>query len=402
MENSSPVDQQERILRARIALSLRQPFLSSALMRLPLKNATAMSWCSTMATDGYHIFFDANWVSKLTMAELRGVLAHEVLHVIFQHGSRRKNRDGELWNIAGDHAINLLLLEQGFALPTGGIADSQYLGQATEEIYASLIKRIEKNVRENIGPCEESETDDGPGQVPKIGADLIDPDDPRATALRDRNMPDSAQLDDLCAELRTAAHSKLQGNCAAWFHAECVAIEESKIDWRALLREWLQDRIRSDWSLWPYSKKHIHRGFMLPSVGVEAPGHLVFAIDTSGSMSDDDLGKAVSELRAYRETFPCRLTVIQADAAVHSVETFEELDGTEIPKRMPIIGRGGTDFRPVFSWVDEFAPSAIVVFVTDGFGTFPKHQAGSHVIWLLVGNHIQLGLLPFGESARIC
>ena len=109
MQVSSQVDVESKVLKARIALALRQPFLASAIMRLPIKDATLYSWCPTMATDGYHIFFNATWVESLTITEIRGVLAHEVLHVIFQHGLRRSHREPILWNIAADHAINLLL-----------------------------------------------------------------------------------------------------------------------------------------------------------------------------------------------------------------------------------------------------------------------------------------------------
>jgi predicted metal-dependent peptidase len=88
--------------------------------------------------------------------------------------------------------------------------------------------------------------------------------------------------------------------------------------------------------MWPYSKKHIHRGFFMPSVGIEAPGHIVFAVDTSGSMSTEDLSDIFTEIRIYRETYPCRLTVIQADADIQSITTYEEMDGEEIPKKVKI------------------------------------------------------------------
>ena len=98
MPDLLPPDVEKKILKARIALSLRQPFLASAIMRLPVRDATLYPWCHTMATDGYHIFYNADWVEKLSQAELRGVLAHEVLHVILQHGSRRLNRNSIVWH----------------------------------------------------------------------------------------------------------------------------------------------------------------------------------------------------------------------------------------------------------------------------------------------------------------
>ena len=399
MQNSSPAETEQRILRARIALALRQPFLSSAIMRLPIRDAGSYSWCKTMATDGYHIFFNATWAGELSQAELRGVLAHEVLHVLFQHSSRRMNRDPLLWNVAADHAINLMLAELGFVLPKNGLLNPKYRGKPTEEIYALLAKENifnETDSRRRSGSASEES-----GVIPSIGSDILDPDDSRARAAQDADMPDRSQLNDLCAGLRIDALEKLQGTAAGAFQGECTAIVEARIDWRALLREWLQDRIKADWSLWPYSKKHIHRGLMLPSVGIEAPGHLVFAIDTSGSMSETQLGEIVSELRAYRETFPCQLTVLQADAKIQSVTTFDEMDGIEIPERIQIVGRGGTDFRPVFDWVENNASNAVVVYATDGFGTYPDSTFSKGVIWLLVKPHIAVQGIPFGACVSI-
>ena len=394
MQTLSQTDVKNKVLKARIALALRQPFLASAIMRLPIKDASAYSWCKTMATDGYHIFYNEKWVVRLTPAELRGVLAHEVLHVIFQHGSRRSNRDAVRWNIASDHAINLLLLEQGFVLPAGGLADRRFLRKSAEIIYGLLPSNVAYKKGPD-GPAADIGVE-GDGVLSDAGLDLFDPDDVRTRAIRDVDAPDQSQLRELCEALRNDAKAKLHGVAAGLFQGECTAISEGRIDWRALLREWLQDRIKNDWSLWPFSKKHIHRGFMLPSVGIEAPGHIVFAIDTSGSMADEQLAQLFSEVRAYREIFPCQLTVIQADAAIQSVTTYDEMDGLEIPPNVTVVGRGGTDFRPVFRWIEEHAPSANLIYATDGFGTFPQVSSGGAVIWLLCRPHIEFDQVPFG------
>jgi predicted metal-dependent peptidase len=401
MQVSSPVEVENKILKARIALALRQPFLASAIMRLPIKDATLYTWCQTMATDGYHIFYNSNWANALSMTELRGVLAHEVLHVIFQHGSRRFHREPLLWNIAADHAINLLLQEQGFILPKGGLANPKYRNMSTEEIYSQLPKSSiykEFNVQATKANIEESQY---PGKLTPLGIDVLDPDSFETIGLRDRDMPDKSQLAELCEGLRVEAGSKLQGSAAAYFNSECQAIEDSKIDWREILRSWLVDRIKSDWSMWPYSKKHIHRGFFMPSIGIEAPGHIVFAVDTSGSMSSDDLSDIFTEIRVYRETYPCRLTIIQADAVIQSITTYEELDGEEIPKNVKVSGGGGTDFRPVFNWINDNAPGSYVIFATDGYGTFPESTLSSGLIWLLTKGHAPISQFPFGTCIKI-
>lgn len=394
----SPAEVQAKVLKARIALSLRQPFLASSIMRLPIRDATAYPWCQTMSTDGYHIFYNADWVGELTQPELRGVLAHEVLHVLFQHSNRRKSRDPEKWNIATDLAINLILLAQGFLLPKGGLVDRSYWNMPAEKIY-SLLQHDQRKLRCGTGGDEGDE--ETPGVLLPVGRDLLDGDDPRTLGVGDTDRPDSQQLNDLCASLRQESASKLHGSAAGYFQAECLAHEKSKLDWRALLREWMQDRIKTDWSMWPYSKRHLHRGFFLPSVGVEAPGHMVFAVDTSGSMSTAVISKILGEVRAYRETFPCRLTVVQADAAIREVRDYDDFDGAEIGDEFKVIGRGGTDFRPVFAWVAENAPNALVVYATDGYGTFPNRSPSNPVIWLLYDSISGKGRFPFGYCVEV-
>ena len=393
-----------RLLRARIRLALSQPFLATALMRLPFREVVDSSWCRTMATDGYHIFFNAAWTARLKDNEIRGVLAHEVLHVVFDHISRQKSRQPELWNLAGDYAINLLLCEQGFRLPMGGAVDISFSGMSAEEIYEKLQQEEGKKKTSGgrfIGASGDVEATDS--TVPLTGPDLIDPSDPRAQAHRNSETPDREQLAELRAELQRDMQSKLQGRAASLFKIECLAADNAKIDWRAVMRSWLLDRVKSDWSSIPFSKKHIHRGLYFPSLGIASLGHIVFAMDTSGSMANDELSEIIAEIRAFRETFPCRLTVIQADTAISDLKEYEEMDGTEIPKRMQITGRGGTSFIPIFEWIHQapIGSSVVLIYATDGYGSFPKVKPTYPVLWLATKRAIRADQFPFGVVVRM-
>ena len=397
MQTSLQVDIGSRLLKARIQLSLRQPFLASALMRLPIRDVTGMSWCPTMATDGYHIFFNSDWVKSITDPELRGVIAHELLHVLFNHSTRCGSRETIKWNIACDYAINLLLVEQGFLLPASGLMSREFVGLPAEEIYNRLLDSRKKPERSKSVNGQRN-TDDAPGVLTEAEGDILAPDDPRVIGVVGNSDMDAQERADLIATLRSDAKEKLQGNSGAWFRSECNSADSAKIDWRSLLRQWLFDRIRTDWSLWPPSKKHIHRGFIFPSIGVEAPGMLIFAVDTSASMSNEELSLIFSEIRSFRETFPCKLTVLQADTNVRSVVEFEAMDGSEFPERVKVVGRGGTDFRPVFDWIENNAsgsPSALV-YATDGYGSFPKSNTGFPVIWIRTRIALAESKFPFG------
>ena len=291
--------------------------------------------------------------------------------------------------------------------------DRAYAGLSAEQIYARLhgddddaaaapaaVRR--SALDDGDGALDDgSDGSDGSGVLVEPGLDLKDPNDPWALALRPPDHPDEEQLRDVVTQLRNDALSRLQGRAAAWFRTECDAADGAQVDWQALLRTWLHDRLRSDWSLWPPSRKHLHRGLVLPSVGTPSPGRLVFAVDTSGSMSDAEIAQIYGEIRAFRETFPCRLAVLQADARVHSVVEYGEMDGSEVPPRVQAIGRGGTDFRPVFEWLEEQGQAADaahspLVFATDGYGTFPSAPPACPVIWLRTGRGLKEELFPFG------
>jgi predicted metal-dependent peptidase len=394
METSSPAELEQRVLRARIQLALHQPFLASAVMRLPIRAAANASWCPTMSTDGYRVFYNPRWTTALTDDELRGVIAHEVLHVVFAHEDRQQDRTHARWNIACDHAINLLLTTQGFALPKGGMYDRAFEGLPAEEIYERLPKDVEHGQAGCVEDRDEDLGEDGDedggkdrlsGALVGIGPDLVSPNDPRIAALRDADTPDREQLTALRETLRTEAIGRLHGLAAAYFREECEASNRSRIDWRELLRSWLSDRILTDWRTFPFSRKHLVRGLYMPSLGVESPGHIVFAIDTSGSMDSEDLADIFGELRAFRETFPCRLTVIQCDADIQEITEYAAMDGTEVPDVIQVKGRGGTRFEPVFEWVAENVAGGMTVllYATDGYGSYWAKTPHWPVVWLM-------------------
>jgi len=122
----------ERIMKARISLSLRQPYLASALMRLPI--VEARGGCPTFATDGFTLFYSERYAQRLDDAELRGVLAHELMHVVLDSAGRRQDRSHALWNVATDYVINGILTQCGFTLPKGGLLSSRFSLMTAEQV----------------------------------------------------------------------------------------------------------------------------------------------------------------------------------------------------------------------------------------------------------------------------
>jgi len=409
MQSSSLGNVTDALRRARIQLTLRHPFLASATLLLPFKAAETRSWCQTMATDGHHIFFNPDWVATLNLDECIGVIAHEVLHVVFGHAERRGRRDPKTWNIAADYAVNLLLNDQGFSLPSGGLLRQSFRGLTTEAIYELLVDQERQSAinKGQLSQADGSGCDLGSATAPMPGTsgacDLLDPDDLRTADLRDENAPDGEQRRLIRRQIISEIKNNLRGTSSGFFAEEIEAATDKRIDWRVVLRRFLFDRVRTDWRSYPYSKRWIHRGLLLPSVGVESPGQIIIAIDTSGSISADMLAQTFAEVMSLREIFPCDVTVIQCDATLQQIDRYTAEDAVPTPSIYEVKGRGGTDFVPVFDWLEKSGDSTVspLIYFTDGYGVFPKRAPACPTIWMVDRAGAADDQFPFGTVCRL-
>ncbi len=362
-----------------------------------------------MATDGFFIYFAEEWVGTLSDDELVGVFAHEVLHCVLGHPDRRRNREPRAWNMATDLAINWLLVEQGFVLPKGGLIDRRFAALSAEEIYRELMREADQPgtgrspAMRTTSRGQRANTASRRTKAYKGFDQHLDPDSHLGSDLHTEPSPDAEERRLLRREFIAELEDQLPGTVSGRLSDELRLAVQRPLDWQAILRRWLFDRVKSDWRSVPFAKRYIHRGIYLPSVGVDAPGHLVFAIDTSGSMSSEDVGHAFAEVQALRSVFPCRLTLLQCDAQIKDVREFEAGDSAHLPEDMEILGRGGTGFVPVFDYMAAhlFDSNPVLVFVTDGYGSFPKAPPSFPVVWIATRHAIGDSKFPFGNVIRL-
>ena len=386
--NKRAVD--ERLMKARITLCLTAPYIAGALMQLPISEGP--SFIPTFATDGFRIYYNREFAASLSDSEIRGVLCHELLHVLTESRARRNGRNPRLWNVACDYAINAMLLAMGFHLPEGALYKNEFFLLAAEEIYELLKKepgsplpRLSMPIvpSRNLGALPKSLRDDVIADCSSLSAGLS-PDDKTGPVDEESRRILLKSLKKTFLE-----NARKAGIFPSTLLEKIVMSDTSVVDWRALLQHWLTDRLKSDWSLFPPSKKALWQGLLLPSVGTPVPSRLVFSVDTSGSMTDE-LSQIYAEIRAFRDTFPSPLVILQCDADIQSVTEYEAFEDFEDPTLVDVYGGGGTDFRPIFKWIDENetesgAPS-VLIHATDGYGTFPK-TSSVPVLWLLTQDH---------------
>lgn len=395
----------EKISRARLQLMLRNPYLAGAVARLPMREAIDMPWCQSMATDGYNIFWNAEFCASLNEEELSGVIAHELLHCILGHNDRRDERDRHQWNIAIDHATNLFLLACEIQLPTDRLADRRYAGLTAEQIYEKLPKQ---SLVSSLGYSGEPDGDDNSENITCRaqavgGFDVhLEELDPEGAAERTKDMPTPIEKIRIRRELTKEVKSKWRGVFPAHFEEEFKKAGESETPWQAIMAQFMSGIRKDDYRMYPFNRKHIWRGLYLPSIGRPGPSHIAIAVDTSGSMNRELLGKVLAELDALRTMTECKLTLIECDAAIQNVTEYEgwEIADLDFDSR-PFRGRGGTVFDPVFNWMKNVGslqnpPPEALIFLTDGQAPFPDIKPMYYVLWIFPKNFQRKA--PFGIS----
>ncbi len=413
----------ESFLKARRALLLDHPFFGQLVMSLePVIDPT----CKSIWVDGRKIGFAETFFDTLPILEGAGVLAHEIMHCALEHQLRRGDRDPKIWNDSCDYIINPMVKKSGLPLPTGPLFDPAYEGKSAEEVCASLnTQKPQGEDGDDPGGDKKPSSEGGngkggsePDQNPSPG----DPGGSQPTAadgnggkappsptgeVRDATGEDEQALSP--AESREQGeewrisvqqavnNAKGQGFFPAELDRIVTEILKPQVDWREELRRFFQSVSRSDSTWSTPNRRFIGRGLYLPGMRTEAAGPLVVGIDTSGSISAKVLEQFAAELTTIIEdTQPERVYVVYCDAKVNGVAEFTVDD---LPLELHPRGGGGTDFRPVFDWVESagIQPDCLV-YLTDMYGSFPTQTPSYPVIW---GSTSHVDQAPFGDVIHI-
>lgn len=338
---------------------LSRPFYAHLGFALKLK-VVADDRVQTAATDGETIFFSVFFWEQLQPEERAFVFAHELLHCALGHFYRRALRDPEMWNIAADQEVNQRLVDEGFAMPTGGILENKLKGMSAEEAYDRLKSDDRLRRKLAIGAPE--------GRMILRG--LVDPD---FVLNSNASISDHAIR---VAQARRAAKmhgSQKHGKSKSLADLDKKA-KKDVLPWRMVLASFFDAAVNSNYSWARQARRHVGRGVYLPSRHKGAY-ELTLAVDVSGSTLPD-IPQFMTELRQLLKAAPCsKLTVLTFDHKVQIVQSVDSLDEIE-PFSRRLVGGGGTNITPVFEWLAasrEIHSNLIVL--TDGYFAKPKREA---------------------------
>ena len=364
-------------------LTMNQPFFAAILLGMKIEMREDLKY-KTMATNGRYVYWHPEYVEKWCDTMIRGTFCHEALHPGFLHHIRQDDREHERWNKACDYEINPIVRKAGhdrsghivMSLPPNTLYEPRYEEMSAEVIYGLL-------------PPEPEDAGQGGGFGNwNIGDVISNP----GMSESDKKIEE----DRIKITLNQASQlAKVSGKMPAGLDAYINDILSPRIDWMTVLRRFVNEMTRNDYCWRLPNKRYISQGIYMPFMESPTVGNGAVAIDLSSSMDINDITLTVSEAWGVISVFEMELFLLWFDTVVQNTQTVKSGDDPDIlePK-----GRGGTDFRAPFNWLDENDknPNFLIV-MTDGCdNSYPDTVPPYPVLWMLTGKNSTFNP-PFGE-----
>jgi predicted metal-dependent peptidase len=389
-------DIEAKLTAARTRLILDKPFLGALALRLPMIAADP-KWCQATSTDARSFYYNPAYIDALSMEQTQFVLANQALHCALSHFSRRQHRSRFRWDIACDHAINPLLVEDGLIPPPGTLVLECYEGMTAEEIYPYIEENDsdepeEQPMQDGDGSGDSREDSSGGEQDSSANDEAKGAGRPQPLSAAEQESLSAQWQQRLAGAAQQAQQAGKLGGLLGRMVGELM---QPKLPWRLLLARYMTQYARDDYS---YMRPSRREGEMIfPSLR-SAQANILVVLDSSGSISEQEIDEFMSEIDAIKGQLRARILLHACDTALaeDGPWLFEPWDEFRLPTT--IQGGGGTDFRPIFEWISRQGREPdLLLYFTDALGEFPPVEPAFPVLWLVKGK----APLPWGQRIQL-
>ena len=420
-------------------------FLDLALCKLVPEAAVGING---LATDGSKLYFDPWYVFHLYQtgsAEVTRAFLHSVLHCIFYHPFVSSAIDRSLWDLSCDIAVENTIHELGLKqLDTVNAAVlkkelaslSQQYGKLTaERLYKAFSKspippdraeelrvRFFRDLHAPWYPGPSVNSGAGANSPAAAGDQNIPVADLESTGESQQGQPNLQSVLSSWQDISTRSKidletsSKSWGDRAASLMQNLLEVNREQYDYSEFLRKFsvLGEAMQInddefDYIFYTYGL-HLYRNLPLIEPleykDVRRIREFVIAIDTSGSVQGELVQKFITKtynILSQQESYFTKINIhiIQCDAEVQEdlkITSREEFE--KCLKGLTLKGFGGTDFRPLYQYVDqlihlgEFTNLKGLIYFTDGYGTFPERKPDYDVAFVFVDDEYHQPMIP--------
>ena len=374
------MDKQQSLSKTGKELMLKEPYYGFFLIMLNKLWDSKRVPTAGVSKNGinYQLTINPEFWESLSENHRLGLLKHELLHIAFGHLTTFfKFTNKKLANVAMDCEINQYISKQ--YLPEGGIdidnyTDIQLDRKAGARYYYDKLNQLQDEKDKN-GTCGDSNMD-------KLLENIENGDIPDHSTWEDFEDLTEAeqkliekQLQKVLTDAKEQTEKK-RGTVPGEIEG-LIIIEEivkPKFDWRGFIRRFTG--VSTKVFTKKIRRKENRRFEANPGLKVKMKQHMLLAIDTSGSVSDDELKEFMSEIY---HIYKCGvdITIVQCDTTIRSIEPYKG------KFEMSVQGRGGTEFDPVLEYFNENQKKyTSLVYFTDG-ECWTHVKPKGNVLWVL-------------------
>lgn len=395
----------DKIIVARIGLLMRHPFFGNMATRLKIIENN--DWVPTAATDGRHLYWNREFFEQLSTRQIEFVIAHEILHCVYDHLTRREDRDPKIYNIASDYIVNNTLVKERIGEKVDQFPiyqDFKYDGWSSEQVYDDIYQKYDDEELEQLGQLLDEHVDwegegDDKGNGKEGEGDTKEGEGKRPSYSKE----ELRQIrDEIKESMINAAQTAGAGNVPGDIQRMIKEITEPKMNWRELLRQQIQSTIRNDYSFARPSRKGWHTGAILPGMNFDETIDICVALDMSGSIGDEQARDFLGEVKGIMDEYKdYKIKIWCFDTKVYNEQDYSA-DGYEDLMDYEIMGGGGTEFLANWEYMKEndIVPKKFIMF-TDGYpwGSWGEEDY-CDTIFVVHSNYDKNLQAPFGVTAH--
>ena len=375
----------ERLKRGRVQIQDKNSFFAYLSLFLKFEDGTEhLNQVGGGASINHNGTFQYNedFFQRLDEEEVEGVIVHEILHLVFLHLTRRGNRDPEIWNIACDFCVNQIIKDARYTererpmykLPPDCVVSNSENKYEFKTIKGNFwIEDIDKKSAEEL-------YDEIVTKLPEVDMNqFMDANgfnrkrfDKHIESVAGKKLSEKEKrkLEKKWKErvAEAVANSRQRGDLPQGIERIIGKLHEEKIDWRDLLKRYIQAFLPYDYTYQRPNKKSVAMGVYTPDY-LKEKIEIVVGIDLSGSIGQKDLNDFLSEVigmaRAYRNRIVMNL--LTHEVAVNDRYIVDNGDIAKI-KQLKLHGGGGTSHKDIFDVIrEEHRDCKVAVFLTDGY-----------------------------------
>jgi predicted metal-dependent peptidase len=377
---------------ARMRASYQRAYFAPALFNLvPVRT----DLIGSMAVDvNWRLYYNEAWVATHTVEENASLLIHEVSHLLREHDARKRSaavRDSYTWNTAADCEINDDLAAEGLPLPGNPPHPQNYglpPGESAEVYYRFLYKPPPEDHGGTPRAVPDDKCDCGSGAHGDRRPWEL-PDDDQSSGGRpgvDATKAEIVRREVAKRIMDTTGIGDVSIGWRRWAHD----LLSPKVDYMALIRRTVRTALRGSTIgrydrtyRRPHRRQACYGEFIMPSFYQPRP-RPGFLIDTSASMQQEQLSRAVAELGGLTRQlgYGSEVVVACCDAAVHHVKQVFNA------AQLQMYGGGGTDISAGIQYfVDRTSgPIDLLIIVTDCQTAWPEDPPPFPVVTIRVGD----------------